>query len=73
MRRDYIEIDVEGESTEVKEAVGQKQPDLLLLNDGDLAYAKIRLDERSLATAVAGLSTSTTPSPAPSCGAPPGT
>ena len=31
---------------------GSKQPDLLLLNDGDLAYAKIRLDERSLATVV---------------------
>ena len=29
----------------------QRQPDLLLLNDGDLTYAKIRLDERSLATA----------------------
>ena len=26
------------------------QPDLLLLNDGDLTYAKIRFDERSLAT-----------------------
>ena len=26
------------------------QPDLLLLNDGDLTYAKIRLDARSLAT-----------------------
>ena len=55
VRRDYIEVDVEGETTEVEEAVGQRQPDLLLLNDGDLAYAKIRLDERSLATAVAGL------------------
>ena len=43
-----IEIDVEGELTEVAELVGQKQPDLLLLNDGDLTYAKIRLDERSL-------------------------
>jgi aminopeptidase N len=30
-------------------------PDLVLLNDEDLAYAKIRLDERSLATAVAHL------------------
>ena len=29
----------------------QQQPDLLLLNEGDLAYAKIRLDERSLETA----------------------
>ncbi|WP_134764959.1 aminopeptidase N [Nocardioides sp. 1609] len=56
VRRDYIEVDVEGESTDIKEAVGQKQPALLLLNDGDLAYAKIRLDERSLATVVGGLS-----------------
>ncbi len=54
-RRDYIEVDVEGETTEIKEAVGQRQPALLLLNDGDLAYAKIRLDERSLATAIDGL------------------
>ena len=44
-------------STDVPELVGQQQPDLLLLNDGDLAYAKIRLDERSLATVVAGLAT----------------
>ena len=56
VRRDYIEVDVEGETTEIKEAVGQKQPDLLLLNEQDLAYAKIRLDERSLATAVHDLS-----------------
>ena len=56
VRRTYLEVDVEGESTEVKEAVGERQPDLLLLNDGDLAYAKIRLDERSLETAVGGLS-----------------
>ena len=27
-----------------------RQPDLLLLNDGDLSYTKIRFDERSLAT-----------------------
>ena len=54
MRRDYLEIDVEGASTEVPELVGVQQPDLLLLNDDDLAYAKIRLDERSLATAIVG-------------------
>ena len=47
-----VEIDVEGELTEVAELVGERQPDLLLLNDGDLTYAKIRLDERSLATVV---------------------
>ena len=34
------------------ELVGREQPDLLLVNDDDLAYAKIRLDERSLATAL---------------------
>ena len=55
-RTEYLEVDVEGETTEIDGAVGRRQPDLLLLNDGDLAYAKIRLDERSLATAIAGLS-----------------
>ena len=56
VRTDYLEIDVEGETTEVADAVGKKQPDLLLLNDNDHAYAKIRLDERSLATALSSLS-----------------
>ena len=56
MRRDYVEIDVEGASTEVAQLVGVQQPDLLLLNDEDHAYAKIRLDERSLATVINGLS-----------------
>ena len=55
-RRDSFEIDVRGELTEVPQLVGVKQPDLLLLNEGDLAYAKIRLDERSLATALSSLS-----------------
>jgi len=55
-RTDYLEVDVDGELTEVAEAVGKQQPDLLLLNDQDLAYAKIRLDERSLETALKGLS-----------------
>ena len=57
VRRDYLEIDVEGASTVVPELVGVKQPALLLLNDEDHAYAKIRLDERSLATAISSLST----------------
>ncbi|MFC7361351.1 aminopeptidase N [Nocardioides astragali] len=57
VRRDYLEIDVEGESTDVPQLVGVKQPALLLLNDEDHAYAKIRLDERSLATAISALST----------------
>ena len=44
-------------ATDVAELVGEQQPDLVLLNDGDLTYAKIRLDERSLATVVGGLGT----------------
>ena len=47
-----VELDVDGERTSVDELVGEPMPDLLLVNDDDLAYAKIRLDERSLATAL---------------------
>ncbi|QSR32042.1 aminopeptidase N [Nocardioides sp. S5] len=57
VRRDYLEVDVEGATTDVPELVGVQQPALLLLNDEDHAYAKIRLDERSLATAISALST----------------
>jgi aminopeptidase N len=57
VRRTSLEMDVAGELTEVPDLVGQRQPDLLLLNEGDLAYAKIRLDERSLATVVGGIAT----------------
>ncbi len=57
VRRTSVETDVNGERTEVSALVGQKQPDLVLLNDGDLTYAKIRLDERSLATVVNGIDT----------------
>ncbi|MCW2131874.1 aminopeptidase N [Arthrobacter sp. VKM Ac-2550] len=44
------ELDVDGERTEVPELAGLERPALVLLNDDDLAYAKIRLDEVSLAT-----------------------
>ncbi len=57
VRRTSVETDVEGELSEVAPLVGEKQPDLLLLNDGDLAYAKIRLDERSLDTLVTSIET----------------
>ncbi len=48
----YDEVDIDGPRTDIDALVGQEQPDLLLVNDDDLAYAKIRLDERSLATAL---------------------
>jgi aminopeptidase N len=51
--RDHrVELDVDGERTDVAELVGQARPDLVLLNDDDLAYAKIRLDEQSLEVAI---------------------
>ncbi|WP_411376458.1 aminopeptidase N [Arthrobacter sp. MPF02] len=49
------ELDVDGERTEVPGLVGLARPDLVLLNDDDLAYAKVRLDPESLATATAHL------------------
>lgn len=51
-RTEHFELDIDGELTEVEQAAGLPRPDLLLVNDGDWAYAKIRLDEHSLATAV---------------------
>ena len=48
-----IEVDITGASSNVPELVGVQQPDLLLLNDGDLTFAKIRLDQRSAATSAA--------------------
>jgi aminopeptidase N len=47
-----LELDVDGERTDVAALVGQTKPALVLLNDDDLAYAKIRLDDDSLAVAV---------------------
>ena len=55
--RDHrVELDVDGERTEVAELVGHVRPDLVLLNDDDLAYAKIRLDELSHGVALGNLS-----------------
>lgn len=56
IRTQRVEIDIVGASTEITELAGVAQPDLLLLNDDDLTFAKIRMDERSLATAVKSLS-----------------
>jgi aminopeptidase N len=56
-RRSRVELDVEGHRTAVDELVGERVPDLVLLNDGDLAYTKIRLDPRSLATVTESLGT----------------
>ena len=56
VRSEYLELDVDGKETSVAALVGKRRPDLVLLNDGDLAYAKIRLDEKSRQVALANLS-----------------
>ena len=49
VRTERIELDVDGARTEVPQLVGRPRPAVLLLNDDDLSYAKVRLDEASLA------------------------
>ena len=39
-----IELDIDGERTDVPALVGVPAPAVVLLNDGDLSYAKIRVD-----------------------------
>jgi len=56
VRTHRVELDVDGERTDVAELVGRARPDLVLLNDDDLAYAKIRLDAASQDVALEYLS-----------------
>ena len=55
VRTDRIELDVDGETTVVAEAVGKRRPALILVNDDDLTYTKLRFDAKSLAFAAANL------------------
>ncbi|MET7937696.1 aminopeptidase N [Streptomyces sp. NPDC005322] len=48
-RTERIELDVDGELTEVPALTGEKRSAVILLNDDDLTYAKVRLDPDSLA------------------------
>ncbi|MFJ3716619.1 aminopeptidase N [Streptomyces sp. NPDC090057] len=45
-----VETDVEGPRTVVAELAGAEAPELVLVNDDDLTYCKVRFDETSLAT-----------------------
>ncbi|MEU8842095.1 aminopeptidase N [Streptomyces roseus] len=55
VRTDRIELDIDGELTGVPELVGRARPAVVLLNDDDLSYAKVRLDEVSLENVTAHL------------------
>ncbi|MCT9087593.1 aminopeptidase N [Streptomyces sp. ASQP_92] len=48
VRTDRVELDIDGELTAVDALVGKARPAVVLLNDDDLSYAKVRLDEESL-------------------------
>ena len=54
-RTEVIEIDVDGPRTEIPQLFGKSAADLLLLNDGDFTFVKIRLDEKSAKTAAEDL------------------
>jgi aminopeptidase N len=56
-RRQRVELDVVGAATEVPDLIGTARPDLVLVNDDDLTYAKVRLDERSMGTLVTDIGT----------------
>jgi len=51
-RRLRVETDVTGPRTVIGDLAGQPRPDLVLVNDDDLTYAKIRLDDHSLRTLI---------------------
>ncbi len=58
-----LSADIDGASTEIVELRGVPRPALLLVNDDDHAYAKIRLDPQSAVTAVAHLDALRDPMP----------
>ncbi|MCY0934617.1 aminopeptidase N [Streptomyces sp. H34-S4] len=53
VRTSRIELDIDGARTEVSFPQGTPRPAVFLLNDDDLSYAKVRLDEESLRTVTA--------------------
>jgi aminopeptidase N len=57
VRTERVEVDVRGPSTPVNDLLEHQMPDLILLNDDDLTYAKIRLDHRSFETLVESIGT----------------
>ena len=67
VRRHRVEIDVDGDRTEVPGLIGWGHPDLVLVNDDDLTYAKIRLDEHSLRTLITAIGEFTESLPSALC------
>ena len=58
-----LEVEVQGAAVEVPELVGVPVADLLLVNDEDLTYAKVRFDAGSLRTALRSVGSLADPLP----------
>ena len=56
-----VECDIDGAQSEVPQMVGVHRGDVVVINDDDLAYAKIRLDEKSVDAALEHLSAFSSP------------
>ena len=54
-RTRQVELDLVGAGVNVEELRGEAGADLLLINDGDLTFAKVRLDDSSIRTAIEGI------------------
>ncbi|MGD0924003.1 MAG: aminopeptidase N [Streptosporangiaceae bacterium] len=67
IRRRRVEADIAGERTVLDALAGERQPDLVLVNDDDLTYAKMRLDSHSLVTLTTGIGEFTESLPAALC------
>ncbi len=52
VRREQVEVTIAGAETEIPELRGRPVADVLLLNDDDLSYTKLRLDDHSMETVV---------------------
>jgi aminopeptidase N len=66
-RRLIVETDVRGACSDVPALVGQARPDLVLVNDDDLTYAKVRLDDDSLETLIDSIGSFRSSLPAAVC------
>lgn len=67
VRTHRVELDVDGERTEVPDLVGQAAGKLVLVNDDDLTYCTMRLDPVSLTTLIDRVADITEPLPRTLC------
>jgi aminopeptidase N len=52
-RRRLVSVEVSGDRTDVPQVAGEQRPSALILNDGDLSYARIGFDEATLSALAA--------------------